>query len=237
MMLAPRIAARSRTLAALRLRESSLNIALYYAPISCSMVPYIALTEAGADFEVRTINFMKGMHVAEDFLRMNPKHAVPVLVVDDRPLTENVAILQWIADAFPAARLLPQNGWSRFQCVSLLAWFASGIHPFLTPNVMPQRYCDIPGTEDGVRRAAHKMLTEKLQVAEAMLANREWFMDFFTIADAYFFWCFRRMTQFQVDVTPFANCGAHFERVSKRPSVVKLLAFEAQTLAEFKKAS
>jgi glutathione S-transferase len=213
------------------------RLTLYYAPISCSLVPYLALTEAGADFEVRVVDFKRGAHVSEEYLRVNPKHQVPVLVIDGEPLTENVAIQLWIARHFPDARLLPTGDLNEFRAIALMAWCSSGIHPHLTPNVLPQRYCDLPGSEDGVRRAAHRMLRERFQIAEDLLAGREWFMDHFTLPDAHFFWCFRRGMKFEVDVSGFPNCNAHFERVSRRASTQKLLAFEARTLLELERGA
>jgi glutathione S-transferase len=213
------------------------KLILYYAPIACSLVPYIALAEAGATFEVRVVNFRRGEHQREEFLRLNPKHQVPVLLIDGKPLTENVAIQLWIARHFPQAGLLPGVEADEFKAIELMAWCDSGLHPHLTPNVLPERYCDTPGSEEGVRRSAHKMLREKYRIAEDLLAGREWFLDRFTLPDAFFFWCFRRGMQFRVDISDFPSCLAHFERVSQRPSVRKLLAFEAQTLAEFERAS
>jgi glutathione S-transferase len=209
-----------------------MQLQLYYAPTSCAMLPYIALTEAGASFEVTAVNLLRGAHMEAEYLRINPKHQVPALVVDGTVLTENVAIQLWIARQFPDARLLPE-GMDEFRAISLLAWCASGIHPHLTPNVLPQRYCDLPGSEDSVRRCAHKLLTEKLGVADKLLRGRDWFFDRFTLPDAYYFWCFRRATQFKVDVAPFAASRAHFERVSQRASVRQLLQFEADTLARW----
>jgi glutathione S-transferase len=197
------------------------------------MVPYIALTEAGATFDVTAVNLMQGGHVAAEFLRINPKRQVPALIIDSTVLTENVAIQLWIARQFPTARLLP-DGIDEFRAISLLAWCASGIHPHLTPNIVPQRYCDLPGSEDSVRRCAHKLLVQKLGVAEDLLRGRDWFFDDFTLPDAHFFWCFRRATQFKVEVAPFTACRAHFERVSQRASVRQLLHFEADTLAAWK---
>ena len=208
-----------------------MKITLYYAPLACSLVPYVALTEAGAEFEVCVVNFMQGMHMSAEYLRLNPKHKVPVLLVDGETLTENVAILQWIANEFPGAELLPTSGLARFQAVSFLSWCASGIHPHLTPNVLPQRYCDLPGSEASVRRCAHRMLIENFQIAEQMLRGRDWFFERFTLADAYFFWCFRRATLFEVAIDTLGNCQVHFNRMSERASVRRLLAFEAATLA------
>jgi glutathione S-transferase len=208
-----------------------MKLTLFYAPVACSLVPYIALNEAGAEFDVHVIHHRRGDHMNPEFLCLNPKHKVPVLVIDGTALTENVAILQWIARRYPQARLLPSGGLPEFKAISFLAWCASGIHPALTPNAMPQRYCDLPGSEESVRRCAQVLLRENYKIAEDLLAGRDWFFDEFSLADAYFFWCFRRGMQFNVDVAAFPNCRAHLDRMSARASVQKVLAFEASTLA------
>ena len=92
----------------------------------------------------------------------------------------------------------------------------------------------------GLRRASSSLRpriaspgrTIASQIAEDLLAGREWFLDHYTLPDAFFFWCFRRAMKFEVDLAEFTNCRAHFERVSQRASTQKLLEFEARTLAE-----
>lgn len=69
-----------------------MKLTLYYAPMTCALVPYVTLTEAGAEFDVRDINTRSGQNRSPEFLSVNPKHKVPVLVIDGEPLTENVAI-------------------------------------------------------------------------------------------------------------------------------------------------
>ena len=64
-----------------------MKLTLYYAPNTCATVPYITLTEAGADFEVRNLNTRTGGNRTPEFLRLNPKHKVPVLIIDGEPLT------------------------------------------------------------------------------------------------------------------------------------------------------
>lgn len=214
-----------------------MKLTLYYSPVTCSLVPYVTLMEAGAEFEVRTVNFSKGDHMTPEYLRLNPRHRVPVLVIDGEPLMENVAIQIWIARTFPNAALLPSNPMQEIKAISLLAWCASGIHPTLTPNALPQRYCDLPGSQESVRRCAQKLLLENYQIAEDLLAGRDWFFDHFTAVDAYFFWCFRRGMLFNVDVSRFQNCLTHFERMKRRPSVQRLLTYEAQVLEEFAKVA
>jgi glutathione S-transferase len=214
-----------------------MNIVLYYAPVTCALVSYVSLTEAGADFEVRKLNFRKNEHKSPDYLKINPKHKVPLLIVDGKKLSENVAIVHWLSRTFPQAKLLPSDPWQEAQAISIMGWCSSGIHPFLTRINAPERVCDAPGAADSVKRFATEMLVENYKIADDMLAGREHFFDHFTAADAHFFWTFRRGQQFGLDVSPFKNCMAHYERLQARPSVQKLLAFEKDVQAEFAKAA
>lgn len=214
-----------------------MDITLYYAPIACSLAPYITLTEAGADFKVETINMKKGQHKSPDYIKLNPKHKVPLLVVDGKTLSENIAIQFWIARTFPQAKLLPSDPWQELQAMSLLSWCSAGIHPYLSRLNSPAGVCPLPQAADGIRQIATEHLFENFDLADTMLAGREFFFDHFTAPDALLFWCFRRASLFDLDLSRFANCVAHFERMTARPSVQKLLAFEASVQAEFAKAA
>jgi glutathione S-transferase len=214
-----------------------MKLVLYYAPITCSLAPYITLTEAGADFEVRPVNMRKGQNRTPDFLDLNPKHQVPVLLIDGQPLTESAAIQMFIARTFPAAKLMPSDPMQELKAVSLMSFCASGIHPFLARINAPARVCDVPGAEAAVVKAAAEQLYEKYGIVDRLLAGRQLFFDHFTAPDAHFFWCYRRGTQFDLDLAPFKNCAAHFERMKERPSVQKLLAYEKDVQAEFAKAA
>jgi glutathione S-transferase len=214
-----------------------MDIVLYYAPNTCALAPYITLTEANAKFTVRPLNLGKGEHRSPDYLTLNPKHKVPLLIVDGQNLSESVAIQSWIARQFPQARLLPSDPWQELKAISLMAWVSSGIHPFLARINSPPRVCDVPGAADSVRKLAAEQLYENYQIADDLLAGREFFFDHFTAPDAHFFWSFRRGTQFDLDLGQFKNCVAHFERMQKRPSVQKLLAFEKSVQDQFAKAA
>ena len=214
-----------------------MQLILYYAPNACSLVSYVTLTEAGASFEVRPLNFRRSEHMSQEYLQLNPKHKVPLLVIDGEKLTENVAIQIWIARNFPAAKLLPSEPMQELHAISLLAWCASGIHPFLSRINSPPRVCDLPGSEESVRRLAAQQLFENYRIADDLLAGRQWFFDHFTAVDAHFFWCFRRGTQFNLDLSQFKNCTAHFARMQQRPSVKKLLSYEQEVLSSFAQAA
>jgi glutathione S-transferase len=197
------------------------------------LVPFIALTEAGAPFETINVNMGKGQHMSPDYLRLNPKHKVPVLLIDGEALTENVAIQLWIARHFPNAGLMPESPALEIKVISFLAWCASGIHPALTPNALPQQYCDLPGSEANVRFCAQKKLLEHFRIAEDLLIGKDWFFGTFSTADIYFYWCFRRALQFGVDLSAFTRCMGHHERMNLRASTQKVIAYEATVLAEF----
>lgn len=214
-----------------------MKLTLCYAPQTCATVPFITLTEANADFDVMNLNSRSGQLHSPEFLRLNPKHKVPVLIIDGEPLTENLALQVWIARQYPAAKLLPADPLPYVKAISLMSFFGSGIHPHLTPNVRPENYCDMPGSADSVKRVAQKLLFEDFTVVENLLAGRKWFFDHFTAPDAYFFWCFRRALSFKLDLSQFKHCMAHWARMRERPSVQKLEAHEKRVMDEFAKAA
>ena len=118
---------------------------LYYEPGSCSLASHIALEEAGASFTPTRVNFEISEQRSPAYLKINPKGRVPALAIDDWVLTENPAILQFIAQTHPDAKLWPAdprtqakcwNGWrgSHPECTSHMPMYAA---PSDTPPVMP----------------------------------------------------------------------------------------------------
>lgn len=210
-----------------------MEITLYYAPNTCALAPYVTLTEAGAKFEVRPLNYRQREHFTPEYLKINPKHKVPSLVVDGKVLTENVAIHQWVHRTFPKAKILPGDPWDEMQALALHGWCASGIHPYLSRINNPGKVSD--GAADSVVKLATEALMENFQIGDDLLAGREYFFDHFTAPDAHFFWCCRRAAQLGVDIAGFANVAAHSQRMQERPSVKKLLAYEKEVNEGFAK--
>jgi glutathione S-transferase len=213
-----------------------MDITLYYAPNTCALAPYVTLTEAGAKFEVRSLNYRKREHFTPEYLKINPKHKVPSLAVDGKVLTENVAIHEWVHRTFPAAQILPADPWDYAQAISLHSWCASGIHPYLSRINSPAKVVDDPSAHASVVKLATEALNEQFQIGDGWLAGREYFFDHFTAPDAHFYWCCRRATQLGVDISVFANIAAHTRRMEQRPSVKKFLAFEREVNEGFAKA-
>jgi glutathione S-transferase len=214
-----------------------MKLALYYAPNTCALAPYVTLTEAGADFEARPLDFRKRQNFTPEYLKINPKHKVPALVIDGKILTENVAIHQWVHRTYPDAKILPSDPWDQLQAISLHAWCASGIHPYLSRINNPAKVCDAPGSSESVVKFATDNLFENFAIGDDLLAGREYFFAHFTAPDAHFFWCCRRAKQLGVDISKFANVTAHYNRMQERPSVKKLVAFETEVNEAFAKSA
>lgn len=213
-----------------------MQLTLAYCPVACSMVPYILLSEVNAQFETLVINLAKGEHLSASYLQLNPKGKVPTLIVDGKPLSENLAIQIWIAEQFPKYELLPTDPFIRAQAISVMSFCSAGIHPKLTQQARPERYCALPDSAPSVQTLGSESLLELFGIVDTMLEGREWFFDKFSCADAYFFWCFRRGSMFKGDTSIFKNCVRHMAQMEKRPSVQKLLAFEKEVQKSFETA-
>lgn len=211
-----------------------MKLQLAFCPTACSIVPYILLKEANVEFETLDVNLGKGQNLSPQYLQINPKGKVPVLIVDGEPLTENLAIQLWIAKTFPESNLMPKDTFEYFKAVSIMSWCSSGIHPKLTQQARPERYCNLPDTASNIKAMGSESMIELFAIANDMLNDRDWFFEHFTCADAYFYWCFRRGADFGKDVTGFENCQRHFEHMNQRESVKALHLHEQKVRLGFK---
>jgi glutathione S-transferase len=92
------------------------------------------------------------------------------------------------------SKVVATDPWQELKALSLMSWCSSGIHPFLARINSPTKVCESPNAADSVRRLAPAQLVENFQIADNLLAGREFFFDHFTAPDAHFFWCMRRKT-------------------------------------------
>jgi len=206
-------------------------IRLYYAPGGCSRAPHIALEEAGADFEAVRLDFQRGEQRGPEYLAINPKGRVPALVTDQGLLTECVAILAWIAQSWPQARLAPlDDPWAFAQVQSFNAFLASSVHVAYAHVSRPGRYADGADAAAAMLAKAPEALGGFFALIEAQLADGRPFVhgDGFTISDPYLFvmtgWVFGRSL---VDPKAVPRVASHHARISERPAVIRVLAREA----------
>jgi glutathione S-transferase len=215
------------------------KLTLYFGPGACSLVPHITLEEAGAAFEAKPVALRKGQQRTPEYLALNPKGKVPLLLVDGRPLTENVAIALYLARTFPEAKLLPTGDpETEAQAISLLAWCASGVHTRMGPFFGPQRICDLPDSADNVKKLAGEDTAKNFALIEKQLTGKEWALGSqWSVIDAYFHVFWRWANFLKIDVSAYPNYAKHAAKMAERPSVKRALAREAEASAAFEKAA
>lgn len=210
-------------------------IALHFAPGTCARVPRIVLEELGVPFEERLVAFMAGDHRKPDFLAKNPAGKVPVLEIDGLVLTQNPAILLYLARRYPTANLLPDldSASGEAAAVSLLSWFSADLHPIVTRIRIPHMLCDAPGGAERLREQAYSAMALQLAGLEEKMGDRPWVAgDRWTAFDAYLHWIWFRIIGAGFDEAPFPNLAGHHARMCKRASVQAVEARDAAALAE-----
>ena len=196
---------------------------LYYFTGACSLASNIALREGGLPFELvkvdrRTRKAADGL----DYNEVNPKGYVPALALDNgEVLTENVAVLQYIADRNPAAKLAPAAGtMERYHLVEWLAFVNSEIHKNFSPLSREDAH-------DEVKQYARKLLSARLDYLHRAIGNSTFLTgEQFTVADAYLFAVLGWGPHVNVDIGRWPQLQRYVERVGARPHVIAALKSE-----------
>ena len=197
---------------------------LYYSPGACAMASHIALEEAGADYEVVKIDLRAGEQKTPDYLAINPAGVTPALVTDQGVLTENLAIMSYVAQTHPQAKLA--DAASAFDVARLLA-FNSFLGASLHPAVGRALFAK-PPLEGDAKDAALETALAKYRLVEDHLFKGPWAMgEAYTVADGYLsvFTRWGRQAGF-LDKARFPKLNDHLDRVQARPAVQRVLAAE-----------
>lgn len=149
-----------------------MSLKLYYAPGACSFVPHAALELAGAAFEPVLVKLHKGEQRTPEFLALNPRGQVPVLVDGDAPVTQIVAICLHLDAMFPQAGLLPAQGMARTRALETLMWMNNTVHPTFTHVFMPAKFTDDAAAQASVKAHALGRYRALLQELEGLVAGR-----------------------------------------------------------------
>jgi glutathione S-transferase len=202
---------------------------LYYSPLACSMASHITLLEAGAaDVErVRVDPKTKTTETGADYLAINPLGQVPVLELDDgQTLTENAAILPFLADRYPAARLAPTDPIGRSRLMEWIGFVSTELHKVVfTPQLDPR-------AADEVKAYAAAKAAMRLAHLDGHLEGREWLLDEFSVADAYLFAVLNWTRATGTALADYPAIRAFVDRAGARPSVAQALAEEAKQYFE-----
>jgi len=201
---------------------------LYFSPLACSMASRIAFYEAGTmanfiEVDPRTKRTLDGA----DFLAVNPLGLVPTIRTDEgEVLSENAAVLQYIADRFPQAALAPCNSMPRSRLHQWLCFIGTELHKALFIPLFD------PKTPDEVRTRTLEKGAIRLTYLNAHLKGREFLLDQFSVADAYLFTVLNWKIATPVDLKQWPAVEGYCTRLKQRPSIARALSEEHALYAE-----
>ena len=202
---------------------------LYFSPGACSFVPHVALEAAGAEFEPKLVKLHRGEQRTPEYLALNPNAQVPVLIVDGKPLTQILAICEFLDGRFPDAGLLPREAWERAQALSQLAWMNSTPHTTMTRFFFPERYAETEAARQEVKQRAARDFRGHLERLQEMLPQMRG-----TCHDAYAFTLLRWGGFAGIDPGSLPGYRKHVEQAMQTPAFKAALARERITLDTYK---
>lgn len=197
---------------------------LYYSPGACSLSPHIVAREAGVPVELERVDIAakKIKKDGADFYDINPMGMVPALELDDGSvLTEGPAIVQYLADQAPAAKLIPPCGArERYEVLKWLNFVTAEIHKGFSPLFRPN-------TPDAFKVIAKENLAARFALLDRHLADKDYLLgEAFTVADAYLFTVLNWTRLQAIDLGQWPNLKGYWERVRARPKVQEAMRAE-----------
>jgi glutathione S-transferase len=197
---------------------------LYFSPLACSLATRIAFYEAGKEANYLEVDpkTKAVQNDGSDFRKINPLGLVPTLRTDDgQVLTENAAILQYVADRFPDAGLGTSPGMDRSRLHQWLCFIGTELHKGLFVPLLDRK------APQEVKTYTLEKGRSRLDHLENHLKGREFLLDRFTVADAYLVTVINwTMATPPVELAKWPAVKAYYERLRSRPSIAKALAEE-----------
>jgi glutathione S-transferase len=201
---------------------------LYYAPGTCALASHIALEEVGAKYEATRIDFGHGEQRQPAYLAINPKGRVPALVTGQGVLTETPAILAFVAQTFPQARLAPLDDAFAFgQVQAFNSYLCSTVHVAHAHRMRGTRWADDPAAIADMKRKVPQTMSEAFALIERDMLKGPWVMgEAYTICDIYLFALGQWLEGDGVDLALLPKIADHRQRVSERAAVKAVVAAE-----------
>ncbi len=208
---------------------------LYYAPGTCALASHIALIDADADYEAVRLDFTQQQQQKPEYLAINPKGRVPSLVTEHGVLTETPALLAYIAQAFPQAKLAPLNDPFAFARVQEFnSYLCSTCHVAHAHLRRGTRWVDASETEAiaAMQRKVPSSVTQSFELIERGMLKGPWVMGKdYTVCDPYLFTLSTWLDGDKADLSKLPRVVEHRQRMSERASVKRALAEQTKALA------
>ena len=199
---------------------------LYYAPGTCALASHIALEEAGASYSAERLDFKANQQQSPDYLKINAKGRVPALVTDKGVITETPAILAYIAQTFPKAKLAPIDDPFAFaQVQSFNNYLCATVHVAHAHKGRGYRWANDESSFADMKRTVPKSMASCFELIEKGMLRGPWVMgEQYTICDPYLYTIALWLDGDGVDLKTLPKVMAHRQRMSERPAVRKVMA-------------
>jgi len=201
-------------------------LTFYYAPGTCALATHLALEYAGVPHEAVRLNFKEQQQRSPEYLRLNPKGRVPALVTPQGVLTETPALLQYIAQANPAAKLAPLD--DPFQLAKMNefnSYLCSTVHVAHAHGARGYRWADDPQAIESMKKKVPQTMGDCFELIETQMFQGPWVLgERFSTSDLYLYTLTRWLQGDQVDVQRFPRVADHLRRMDAQPQVQKVLA-------------
>lgn len=199
---------------------------LYYAPGSCALASHITLEEVGAPYSAERLNFKDNQQNSAEYLKINPKGRVPALVTDSGVLTETPAILAFLAQSFPKAKLAPFDDPFAFaQVQSINSYLCSTVHVAHAHKGRGYRWATEETSFSDMKRKVPETMTACFALIERNILKGPWVMgEQYTICDPYLYTITGWLEGDGVDLAKLPKVDAHRKRMEERPAVQTVLA-------------
>jgi glutathione S-transferase len=203
-------------------------LTLYYARDTCALATHIALEDAGATYVAQRIDFASAQQRSPEYLKINPKGRVPALATPRGVLTETPALLVYVAQTHPAARLAPlDDAYAFAELQGFANYLCATAHVAHAHNPRATRWADAPAAIEDLRRKTPANVRECFGLIERELFRGPWAMgEAYTVIDPYLFTLAGWLASDGVEITEFPAVADHFRRMSTRDSVRRALAAE-----------
>jgi glutathione S-transferase len=199
---------------------------LYYSPGTCALASHIALEEAGAAYTAERVDFKSNQQNSPEYLAVNPKGRVPAMVTDRGNLTETPAMLAFIAQSFPQAKLAPlEDSFAFAQVQAFNSYLCSTVHVAHAHKGRGYRWATDETSFADMKRKVPESVGASFALIERGMLKGPWVMgEAYTICDPYLFSLATWLEGDNVDLATLPKVMDHRKRMSDRPAVQKVLA-------------
>ncbi len=202
-----------------------MTLTLFATKNSCSLATHIALEEAGATYTLHKIDTAGGEQRTPAYLKINAKGRVPALATEQGVLTENVALLQYVAQSYPQANLVPQDAFALAKMNAFNSYLSSTVHVNHAHKMRGTRWTDDAAAVESMKAKVPETMTGCAALIEAEFLQGPWVMgEQFTVADGYLLTITEWFDGDGVDLSKFPKIEAHRSAMMKRPAVQRVLA-------------